>query len=280
MAESLFARSKFQAFLFAGGVIIVLAGLSSNETQERVIDGIVLIALSAMVLFALALIIHWFHRESDPSTDPKNTVTPNLPAWPTAYDVRIARGFMLLGMLIYIGYYFLDRFVVELQIDVQRLLYIRVAVSIVIMLVWLSSFTSWFQRNYVSIITATTSIAGIGVGAMMYVVGPLVQFYYGGFIQVIAFSAFAFRIPPRPLAWQCALLLTLYTCVCAYRSWVPGIGLDLDRAQQAILLNNLVSLATFVILALVASSIMARVQDNSQSSSVECREAPPDSVIQ
>lgn len=260
--EALFARTTFQAFLFAGAVIIGLFRIYDPSSSVLVIQSVVLIATCAIAAFVIHLIIQAFREQ--PSSSPENNATQSSSEepWPDTYQVRVARGFILLGLIIYIGYSALDAFVIiddQAAERISLIFYIRISVSIVILSFWLMSFFSFFRKHYVSIVTTAITIAGIGVGAMLYVAGPAVHFYYQGFVQVIAFAAFAFRLPPRPLAWECVFLLLLYGVIAFYQSLDDGVLTD-DRAQQAVIANNLVSLVTFVVLALVASAALHRRQ--------------------
>jgi hypothetical protein len=262
MGETLLARTRFQAFLFAGGVISIfysLAGQTSDQAaRDRIIDRIFLTSLVAMAIFVLALILQAIRPVAGIANDLGARPNPDVQAWPTPQDVRLARGFMVLGLLIYMGYHFLDGFVIDLPAKVLTVLYIRIGVSTMIGTLWLLSFTDLFRRHYVVIVTAATSLAGAGIGAMMLEAGPRVHFYYQGFIQVIAFAAFAFRLPPTFLACECAFLLSLYTGIVAYQIWQPGIGFIMERELQAAVVNNFVSLVTFVTLALTASIALGR----------------------
>jgi hypothetical protein len=261
MVESLFAKSGFQAFLFTGATILVIRSLATAPLepalQARTIDRIVLLALAAMVAFVVALVVRAIRG---PETSTKGVTPAETPeSWPTMRDVRITRGFMLLGILIYMAYHFLDGFVLlKNPALVAEILRLRLLVSACIVLVWLASllFVNWFRAHYVLVIGGTTALAGLGVAAMMLLAGPEIHFYYEGFIQVIAFAAFAFRLPPKALAWECALLMSLYVTIAIHQAAQQRF--DVPQAQQAVLLNNLVSLVTFVTLALSASAALGR----------------------
>jgi hypothetical protein len=262
MVETLFARAGFQAFIFAGGICILLAGRARPQNDVLVIYAISAISILAILAFVVNLFIQMLNK---PEPEPTATLAQTPPAWPDDQQIRISRGFMILGLLIYLAYHFLDGFVIltpDAPRRVEEILFIRIAVGGVIALFWVLSFTPWFRTHYVALVTIAITIAGIGVGAMLYIAGPEVHFYYEGFIQVIAFAAFAFKLPPRPLAFVCALMMTLYAGVSLHQVW-DGQSLSiqsfsLSREQQAIFANNLVALLTFVTLAMVASSALKR----------------------
>ena len=261
MGEALFAKTRFQAFVFAGGVIMVLYSLAEKDPTHstKVADRIVWVSLAAMFVFVIALIINAIWPGRGPSSQPERPALAAADTWPNDRDIRFARGFMVLGLLIYIGYHFLDGFVmVESPAAVGEILRIRIAVSVVIALLWLISFSAWFRRHYVPVVTFGTFVAGLGVAAMMFIAGNDVHFYYEGFIQVIAFAAFAFRLPPRPLAWECALLLLIYGAIVFSQNWQPGQGFVVSQEMKAVLANNVVSLVTFVALAITGSVALSK----------------------
>jgi hypothetical protein len=263
---SLFANTRFQVFMFVGGISMLLADLAGDKNGALTIYAITSISVLAILVFVVHLILEFFKGKRSTSSSADLRAQPPS-AWPDDNQIRVARGFMILGLLIYLGYHFLDRFVIvgeNAALRVEQILGIRLTVSGIIVLFWLLSFHSVFKSKYVSIVTVAITIAGIGIGAMLYIAGREVHFYYEGFIQVIAFAAFAFRLPPRPLAFICGLMMCLYAGVSLFQSW-DGRGfsltaLSIDREQQAIIANNLVSLVTFVTLSLIASSaLQARV---------------------
>lgn len=255
--ESLFAKTKFQVFLFCGGAIVAIAKLVRPENDAIAIYGIVAISIFAIIAFMFHIFLlatNAAYRAQDETFQRTLTTT----AWPSPYDVKVARGFMIFGLLIYLGYHFLDGFVItgpEKQRVVNQLLDIRVGVSMLIGLFWAISFSDWFRRHYVGAITFAVTVAGIGVGAMLYFVGSEIQFYYEGFIQVIAFAAFAFRLPLKPLVFICFLMFFLYFGVSVSQLW-PGSSFNPGERQQAEFANNVVALLTFIVLALIASSTL------------------------
>jgi hypothetical protein len=93
---------------------------------------------------------------------------------------------------------------------------------------------------------------------MMLVAGPTLDFYYEGLVLVISFAAFAFRLPTRHLAWECAFLLALYFLLAAYHLSTGGAGSSGNPQFDAVLLNNTVFLLTFVTLALSVSVSLHR----------------------
>jgi hypothetical protein len=255
--EYLFGKSGFQGFLFVGGVIVALVKLWTPENDRFVIWSIVVFAAAALVAFGVHMFLLANNARYQAAAEAAKRGPPGS-EWPNRYDIRVARGFMIFGLLIYLGYHFLDAFVVTGEGHAERIAYIlqiRTGVSVFIGFVYVLSFFEWFQRSYVGVVTFAVTVAGLGVGAMLYLAGPDIQFYYEGFIQIIAFAAFAFRLPWRPVAFVCLLMLVLYTGVTAALHWQSG-WLNLLLKQQAEIANNLVSLLTFTVLAIVASAAL------------------------
>jgi hypothetical protein len=139
---------------------------------------------------------------------------------------------------------------------------IRLGEAAMLVGVWILSLFPLFRRHYVPIIATATCFAGLGIAGMVYLEGRDLEFYYEGFIQVLAFSAFAFRLPTKALALVSAVLLALYGAGGVYPLWRVGI----DAKAQAIVINNCVSLLTFVVLALSVSAathtVAPKVQDS------------------
>jgi hypothetical protein len=256
--ETLFARTSFQAFLFAGAVITGLFAKFRPENEVLMIKTILVITILAIAAFVLKLVLDYLKPESRENAI-KDALLLKAEAWPDEKQIKVARGFMVLGLVIYLGYHFLDGVVIldeNASLRVARILDVRMCVSAVIAGFWVLSFTNWFRNHYVRVVTFAILIAGAGIGLMLYYAGPQVHFYYQGFIQVIAFAAFAFRLPPRPLAWICAFMMCLFVIISGFQIW-DGEKFDLsDKQQQAVLANNLVSLVTFVTLALIASAAL------------------------
>jgi hypothetical protein len=255
--EQLFARSGFQAFMFVGAIVIGLLSKWRPENEVLMIRAIVLLALVAIGAFVLKLIFDFIRPQSreQATRDARNLKAQQ---WPDEAQVRVARGFMILGLLIYMAYHFLDGFVIRGEGAARRvdeILLVRTWVSATIVGFWVFSFADLFRRNYVVVITAAVLIAGAGVGLMLFLAGPDVHFYYEGFIQVIAFAAFAFRLPPRPLALVCGFMMITFVSVSLFQAW-NGLTINMTDSQQAVFANNLVSLVTFVTLSLIASAAL------------------------
>ena len=260
MLDKLIPGIKVQIFLFALAVIMVISsGRQPDEPLPAgVIDRVVLIALAAMFVFVIGIIVNGIVEKKRPPNSP-DVVTPS-PEWPSREDMPIVRAFIIMGALIYIGYHFLDATVLDpndrdYANDLRQILYVRSGGTLMILTMWCVSFAQVFHRHYVAIVSTVAFIAGLGIAAMMFIAGPSVHFYYEGFVQVIAFAAFAFRLPPMALAWLCAGLLGAYGATVAWQM-SPGGGGPVSPSMKAAVINNIVSLSTFVALALAASLAM------------------------
>ena len=255
--EYLFGRSGFQGFLLVGGLVVGLVRLGAPEHDSYVIWSIVAFAASALVIFAAHMVMLAGNPRYQAAAEAARGDSME-GEWPSRYDVRVARGFMIFGLLIYMGYHFLDVYVVTGEGRTQRIswiLQIRAGISVFIGFLWALSFFEWFRRSYVGVVTFAVTVAGIGVGAMLFLAGPEIHFYYEGFIQIIAFAAFAFRLPWRAVAFVCLLMVLLYSSVTAAMHWETGWW-NLVPSLQAEIANNLVSLLTFTVLAIVASAAL------------------------
>jgi hypothetical protein len=250
----LLKKLLFQPFIFALLVIKILADLKADYPGNPIVNSITVIAVCALIVFILSTIIGGLRGSQNAKSDEDEL---RKAAVQLKNELQIFRGFLLLGALIYLVYHYLDRIVLDVgspsyESDLRQIMWIRVIFTAVVVGVYMSSATNWFLQNRDKIVSICLALATIGIALMLFIAGPKTQFYYHGLVQVIAFSAFAFRIPLRSLVGICCLTLALYLSVFGYQVKTDELSLD-DSVVIAVFANNMVALFTFIILAVSAT---------------------------